>query len=102
MVHVLATIELQSGRRAEFLKEFRAVQPLVQAEDGCVEYVATIDKETDISVQGPLRPDCVVIVEKWRDLPALKKHLGAPHMADYRVRIRPFVARVSLQVLEPA
>jgi quinol monooxygenase YgiN len=43
----------------------------------------------------------VLIVEKWESLDHLKAHLVAPHMTDYRIRIKPFVKGVSLKVLEP-
>jgi quinol monooxygenase YgiN len=102
MIHVLATVALRPGTRSSFLAEFAKVRPLVQAEAGCIEYGASVDVATDIAVQGELRPDTVVIIEKWESLPHLKAHLVAPHMAEYRVRIRDFVKQVSLQVLEPA
>jgi quinol monooxygenase YgiN len=102
MIHVLATVELASGQRETFLTEFRRVMPLVRAEDGCLEYGATVDLPTGIAAQGPVRPDVVVIVERWRDLAALQAHLVAPHMTEYRVRVKPLVVRTQLQVLEPA
>jgi len=43
----------------------------------------------------------VTIVEKWESLEALQAHVVAPHMAAYRERVKDFVVRVSLQVLEP-
>ena len=85
MVHVLATIELQSGVRTRFLGEFQQIVPTVRAEDGCLEYGATVDVFTGLVAQLPLRDDVVVVVEKWRDLPSLEAHLGAPHMTAYRV-----------------
>ena len=38
MIHVLATVTLQAGRRAEFLDHFHRLMPLVHAEHGCLEY----------------------------------------------------------------
>ena len=34
MIHVIATIELNAGKRESFLAEFKKVQPKVRAEDG--------------------------------------------------------------------
>jgi quinol monooxygenase YgiN len=101
MIHVIATVELAAGKRELFLEAFRANVPLVLKEDGCIEYGPAVDAETEISAQLPLRENVVTVVEKWRDLPALKAHLVAPHMVVYRTRVKDFVQRVSLQVLQP-
>ena len=101
MVHVIATIELHPGVRERFLEEFRAVVPPVHAEDGCLEYAAAVDVATGLAAQPPLRDDVVVVVEKWRDLPALRAHLVAEHMVAYRDRVKDYVIAVQLQVLEP-
>jgi quinol monooxygenase YgiN len=101
MLHVIATIELEPGRRADFLSHFAWVTPLVRAEDGCIEYAAAIDVPTTIAVQLPVRPDAVTVVEKWRDLPALQTHLAASHMGEYRERVKGLVKKVTLQVLQP-
>ena len=102
MVHVVATIELHSGVRTQFLGEFQQIVPTVRAEDGCLEYGAAVDVFTGLVAQIPLRDDVVVVVEKWRDLPALVAHLAAPHMTAYRTRVRDLVIKTTLQVLQPA
>jgi quinol monooxygenase YgiN len=102
MIHVIATIELVPGKRAAFLAAFRDNVPRVLAEDGCLEYGPTIDLATAIAAQLPLREQVVTVVEKWRDLAALQAHLIAPHMVAYRSKVKDLVAKVSLQVLEPA
>ena len=43
MVHVLAIITAKPGMREKILEAFRANMPAVHAEDGCVEYVPTVD-----------------------------------------------------------
>jgi quinol monooxygenase YgiN len=102
MIHVIATVTLAPGTRAQFLEVFNANVPAVRAEDGCIEYGAAVDAPTDIAVHPPIRPDVVVVVEKWRDLAALMAHSAAPHMAAYRVKARDFVLSVTLQILDPA
>ncbi len=102
MVHVVATIELHPGVRVQFLGEFRQIVPAVLAEDGCLEYGAAVDVPTSLAAQGPVRDDVVVVVEKWRDLPALEAHLVAPHMTAYRARVKDLVVKTTLQVLAPA
>ena len=102
MIHVVATIELQPGTREAFLGEFRHLVPEVRAEAGCLEYGAAVDVASGLGPQSALRPDVVVVIEKWSDLAALRAHAGAPHMAAYRARVRDWVVRTTLQVLEPA
>jgi len=102
MIHVLATVTLAPGTRDRFLTVFNANVPNVLAEDGCIEYGAAVDAVTDVAVQPPVRPDVVVVVEKWRDVAALKAHSAAPHMATYRVAAKDYIRSVSLQILDPA
>jgi quinol monooxygenase YgiN len=102
MIHVIATIELNPGKRDQFLKVFHALMPKVQAEAGCIEYGPAVDLNTGISVQMPQRDNTVTIIEKWQDLPALKKHLAQTHMSEYRTQVKEFVKGVQLQVLQPA
>ena len=100
MIHVLAQIETVPGHRDDFLAEFAQVAILVRQEDGCTEYGAAVDVPTGITVQNFLGENVVMIVEKWEGIDHLKAHLVAPHMADYRVRIKSFVRGVTLRVLE--
>ena len=101
MIHVLAQVELNPGTREDFLAEFAKVAILVRQEAGCIEYGAAVDTPTGIPVQNFIGETSVLIIEKWESVDHLKAHLVAPHMTDYRVRIKPFVQSVRLQVLEP-
>ena len=102
MVHVIATVTLNEGKRDEFLKHFHELMPKVHAEDGCIDYGPTIDADSGIPRQGDPRPDVAVIVERWESLDHLKAHLEAPHMGEYREKVKDLVAGVTLQILEPA
>jgi quinol monooxygenase YgiN len=101
MIHVIATIELANGQRDAFLKEFRALVPKVRAEAGCLEYGPAVDVVSGIAAQGPARPHVVTVVEKWKDLASLQAHLVAPHMQEYRPRVKDLVRTTTLQILEP-
>lgn len=101
MIHVIATVELNEGTRSAFLQEFAKVLPQVRAESGCIEYGAAVDLAASLGVPTPQRGNVVLILEKWHSLEALQSHLGAAHMQAYRTRVKDFVNRVSLQVLEP-
>ena len=102
MIHVIATVELIPGKREPFLAEIRRLVPQVRAEKGCLEYGPAVDVATNIPVQLPVRENVVTVVEKWEDLEALERHLVAPHMKEYRGRVKEFVAKTELRILAPA
>jgi quinol monooxygenase YgiN len=101
MIHVIATIELNEGKRDAFLAEFRKLVPLVRTEEGCLDYGPALDVPTGLAIQGGVRDNVVTVVEKWENLDLLKKHLQAPHMIAYRPRVKDFVRATKLQVLAP-
>ena len=101
MIHVIATIQLAPGTRPAFLEEFGKLTPFVRAESGCIEYGATVDEPTGLPAQDLAGDDAVIVVEKWEGVDALNAHMQAPHMADYRTRVRDYVRSVSLLVLRP-
>ncbi len=102
MIHVLATIEVAPGKRDAFLAEFNRIVPLVRAEAGCIEYGPAVDIATGLGAQPPVRDNVVTAIEKWESLDALRAHLAAPHMAEYRIRVKELVIGVQLHVLQPA
>jgi quinol monooxygenase YgiN len=101
MIYVVATIDLRPGTRGPFLAEYEKLVPLVRAERGCIEYGPAVDIASGIASQLQVREDTVVVVEKWDDLPALLAHTTAPHMTDFRARVKDYVAQLRLQVLKP-
>ncbi len=102
MIHVVATIQLVAGKRDEFLRHFHELVPQVHNEDGCLEYGPTVDAVGEAPAQRPPRADTVVVIERWRDLDALRAHLAAAHMAEYRAKVADLVSSVELQILQPA
>jgi len=102
MIYVIATVELAEGKRSDYLKEVQKLVPKVRAEKGNLEYGAAIDFPTGVKVQEPIRPNVVVIMEKWADFPALQEHMKAPHMQEYRQAVKDMIVGMKLQVLEPA
>ncbi len=101
MVHVVAIITAKPGLRDEILTAFRANVPTVQAEDGCIEYGATIDPEGVGALQTPFGDDSFVVIEKWASLAALKAHAAAPHMAAYGAKVKDRIANRVIHVLSP-
>jgi quinol monooxygenase YgiN len=101
MISVIATIQVKSGSRAEFLKHFIANVEAVRAEVGCIEYFPAVDVATEIEIQTTDAND-VVVIEKWESVAALKDHLATPHMIAYRDVVQDLVESVSLRVLSEA
>ena len=101
MIIVVATIEVEDGRRDEFLAEFRRLLPAVREEQGCLEYGPTVDLPTSIAAQPDPRANVVTVVEKWASVDDLEAHLIAPHMLQYRQRVKSLVKQTAIHVLEP-
>ena len=90
-VHVVAVITTKPGKRAEVLDLFRANVPAVLAEDGCIEYGATIDC-ADAGFATPYGEDTFVVVEKWASLAALGAHAASDHMKAYGAQTKDMLA----------
>jgi quinol monooxygenase YgiN len=99
MICVIATIETAPGRREDLLAVFQKLVPQVLAEKGCIEYVPMIDVPCDLTTP---RPNVVTMVEKWESLEALRAHLAAPHMSEFRRQTADLRLSLSLQVLGTA
>nr|WP_261361734.1 putative quinol monooxygenase [Aeoliella straminimaris] len=102
MIHVLAALSTVPGKRDELIAAFKELAPKVHAEQGCIEYATAVDIETSLGAQEPLRPDVLMVVEKWESIAALEAHLAAPHMEEFRNAMSEVLTGISLQVLQPA
>ena len=101
-VYVVATVTVVAGKRDAFVKIFQDNVPKVLAEDGCIFYSPVVDVKSGIDIQDSLRPDVMVVMEKWESLDALLLHLEAPHMNRYREAVKDLVLGVALQVFQDA
>jgi len=101
MIHVVAIITAHPGQRAEVLDAFLANTAAVRAEDGCIEYTATVDAAGLPAGPGSVGPDSFVVVEKWASLAALQAHAAAPHMKAYSAKVKQCVAQRTIHILEP-
>ena len=101
MIHVVAMITAQPGQREKVLAAFNANVPAVLAEDGCIEYSATVDAKDIPPSRNSVGPDTFVVVEKWTSLAALQAHAVAPHMKAYGASVKEMVATRVIHVLEP-
>ena len=61
----------------------------------------TIDISTGLSLQE-LNNNVVTIIEKWDSVEDLQAHLSAPHMLEYREKVKDLVEKMSVKVLKEA
>lgn len=102
MIHVIAVITAQPGKRAALLERFRANVPNVLKEKGCIEYGAAVDAENALGFQTKWGPDTFLVIEKWEGMEALKAHAAAPHMAAYGASTKEMIASRVIHILTPA
>ena len=98
MIHVIATVCIAPIRRQEFIREFNANIPNVLAERGCIQYTPTVDLLSGIDRQISPEEDTVVIIEQWKTIEDLENHLVAPHMLEYRERVKDMVRSAELRI----
>ena len=102
MVHVIAKIIAQPGKRDEVLAAFNANRPTVLEEDGCIEYGAAIDAEGVGKFQTKFGDEAIIVIEKWASLEALMAHAVSPHMKEYAAKTKDLLADRTIHVLSPA
>jgi len=100
MIYVVATIQLSPGQREAFLAEQRHLLPLVRGEAGCIEYAPSVDVAVADPPPAPLRDDVVVMQEKWESLDAMRAHFTAPHMREFREKVKGLVVGTKVEVFE--
>ncbi len=101
-VHVIAVITAKPGKRHDILAAFKANVPAVHAEDGCIEYSATVDAEGVGGFQTKYGEESFVVVEKWASLEALMAHATSPHMAAYAAKTKDMIETRVIHVMSDA
>ena len=102
MVHVIAVITAKPGKRGDVLKLFNANVPAVKAEDGCIEYGATVDADGVGGFQTKFGDDSFVVIEKWQSLDHLKAHAASDHMKAYAAKTKDLLADRVIHVMSSA
>ena len=101
MICVIATIKAKTGQRSALLACIKDNLANVHAETGCIEYQPMVDTEASRGTQE-LDENVVTMVEKWETMANLNAHAVAPHMLEYREKVKDIVESVSLKVLTVA
>ena len=98
MIHVIAIITAQPGKRDQLLKAFSEVLPQVHVETGCIEYQPVVDSNEPGS-QSKLGPDSYMVIEKWERMEDLRAHASSEHMKEYSKNTKHLVADRKVYVL---
>ena len=101
MIYVIASITVKASERDNFIEIFKANIPKVLEEEGCLEYSATVDFQTELPIQQ-MNANVLTVIEKWESFPHLEAHFIAPHMLEYKAKVEGMVEDVSLKILEDA
>ena len=101
MINVIASITVKASERDTFIEIFKANIPKVLEEEGCLEYSATVDFQTELPIQKT-NANVVTVIEKWESFSHLEAHFTAPHMLEYKAKVEGMVEDVSLKILEDA
>ena len=99
MIFVVATSVLKPGCRESFIAAVKDNLAKVRAEDGCIGYNLTSDFDSGFPVQEFCGEDTCVFVERWESIEHLKAHLAAPHMAEFKERVKDLRISSTLKVL---
>ena len=103
MVFVIVNYETKDGRRDDFLTEFKQIVTMVRAEKGCLKYEPTIDElNSGLPTTFSTNANRITLIEMWESVAALKAHIVAPHMSEFRERVKPYLAKVEIQLLRPS
>ena len=79
MVQVIVFYAINEIFVKQFTEAFRELQPLVLAEEGCLQYELFV---------SPYAPQRFCLVEKWTSQDALDVHLSTEHLSDFREESR--------------
>jgi quinol monooxygenase YgiN len=101
VIHVVAVITAKKGMRDQILEVFHQNSITVNNEQGCIEYIATVDADNAGGLQTKFGGDTFVVVEKWESLGTLKSHIASPHMAVYAQKTRDLIESRVIHVLSP-
>ncbi len=73
MIQLIITVKTVPGRVEDYIAAFAGIAPEVRLEEGCLEYELYRDSE-DPRFDNLVRPDTVVICEKWASIELLQNH----------------------------
>ena len=102
MVHVIAFTKIKPGKRSEFIEMFKnELMPKTLKEEGCIQYIITVDIDTDDPIQDK-DENMVITIETWKSMDALKEHLSTPHIAEFQKKSEELTEGLTAKLLQEA
>ena len=102
MVHLIITVQVRPGAVADYVAAFTAIAADVRLEYGCLDYNIYRDS-TDARFDNVVRPDTVVICEKWESIEALQAHTrDSKVLNQFRQAVRDLKVGSTYVLLTPA
>ena len=102
MVHLIITVKTHPGRRPDYVAAFRILAEKVRGEEGCLEFDLYQDSE-DSRFDNEVRPDVVVICEKWSNIEALQQHSrNSVPLGEFRQTVKDIKLESHYRLLKPA
>ncbi|AYG59955.1 putative quinol monooxygenase [Rhizobium calliandrae] len=98
MIHVVATLAANPGKRDFILEEFKKMRPATLREDGCIQYEPVVDADGG----DKIGPDRFLVIEKWEAPEKLDAHMKSAHLNAFLATVKPALARITVNVLTAA
>jgi quinol monooxygenase YgiN len=100
MIHAIATIQFRPEYTSNLIEIYRGFVPEVLKEEGCLEYVPTLDFPMDLANQR-IEAGVMLVIERWASEEAFRAHLQQPHVIEFRKAIQGMVDGVKLRISQP-
>ncbi len=81
MIYVVARFGIAAGKFKEYMAEVEKLVTTVRSEEGCVGYEPCTD------VEGEEEQRFLTIIEMWESEAHWRRHMAAPHMAQFRTAV---------------
>jgi quinol monooxygenase YgiN len=102
MVYIIAFTKVKPGKRSEFIDMFkRDLIPKTLKEKGCIQYLLTVDMDTNDSFQEK-DENIVTTIETWKSMEALQDHLASPHVKSFQKIAEGITEGLSARILQEA
>jgi quinol monooxygenase YgiN len=102
MVQLIVTVTTRPGGAPEYVAAFHALAPKVLLEEGCIEY-GIFQDSNDPRFDNEVRPDTVVLCEKWTNIETLQRHTReSAALNEFRQRVKDLKLKSSYWLLTPA
>jgi quinol monooxygenase YgiN len=102
MVQLIVTVTTRPGRANDYVSAFADLAIQVRREQGCIEYDIYRDS-TDKRFDNEVRPDVLMLCEKWESIEALQQHTrSSAALNKFREQVREIKVSSHYWLLTPA